>query len=55
MQIEYNSGELCYARLSGASADVDVSLERSLLQLDPCYISLLSQVPKPPSDHAAIT
>ncbi|KAL1499824.1 hypothetical protein AB1Y20_012509 [Prymnesium parvum] len=43
LEIEYDSGERCYAHLSGAAADVDVQLERSLLQLDPCYISLLSQ------------
>ena len=42
--IEYDSGERCHARLSGASSDVDVGLERSLLVLEPCYISLLSQV-----------
>ena len=42
--IEYDSGERCYARLTGASADVmEVGLERSLLTLEPCYISLLSQ------------
>ena len=42
--VEYDSGERCYARLSGASSDVEVGLERSLLLLEPCYISLLSQV-----------
>ena len=42
--VEYDSGERCYARLSGASSDVEVGLERSLLVLEPCYISLLSQV-----------
>ena len=41
--IEYDSGERCYARLAGASSDVEVGLERSLLVLEPCYISLLSQ------------
>ena len=41
--IEYDTGERCYARLSGASSDVEVGLERSLLVLEPCYISLLSQ------------
>ena len=43
LEIEYDSGERCFAQLSGAAADVDVSLERSLLQLAPCYMSLLSQ------------
>ena len=42
--IEYSTGERCYARLSGASSDVEVGFERSLLVLEPCYISLLSQV-----------
>ena len=41
--VEYDSGERCFARLSGASSDVEVGLERSLLVLEPCYISLLSQ------------
>jgi len=41
--IEYDSGERCFARLAGASSDVEVGLERSLLVLEPCYISLLSQ------------
>ena len=43
MLVEYDSGETCYARLTGAAAEVDVALERSLLTLDACYISLVSQ------------
>ena len=43
LTIEYDTGERCYARLSGASSDVEVGLERSLLVLEPCYISLCSQ------------
>jgi hydrocephalus-inducing protein len=51
--VEYDSGERCYARLSGASSDVEVGLERSLLVLEPCYISLLSQVSSRASSQAA--
>lgn len=41
--ISYDTGERCFTRLTGTAADVDVSLDRSLLQLPPCYISLVSQ------------
>ena len=41
--IEYETGERCRSRLSGASLDVEVTLERSLLVLEPCYISLVSE------------
>ena len=43
LAISYDTGERCYARLEGAAAEVDVTLERSLQILDPCYISLISQ------------
>jgi len=41
--ITYDSGEQCIAQLTGSASDVNVTLERSLVTLDPCYISLTSQ------------
>ena len=43
LTIEYDTGERAYSQLSGASAEVEVTLQRSLVVMDACYLSLVSQ------------